>query len=275
MVLWVLTGFSIMGCSRVNNQNPLTAEQISEETRIARLSEMNAQTQGLDVNTLSCRYVSGISSAPPAKRIALTFDDGPDQNGTLRILEVLNKYNLHATFFMVGRSAEANMDLVQKVYHAGHLIVGSHSWSHPNFHNISAAKQTQEIESGENLLGQYQNPKLFRYPYGNSTCESNSLLHSLGYKIVGWHVDSCDWAFNKTGSVSSVDAKICDVSTKNIGNFVGHVVDSIHKRNGGIILMHEVQPISVRNLDKIIQQLLKDGFTFGSLDENEFQTYLK
>lgn len=222
----------------------------------------------------SCKYASDISIPPPAMRVALTFDDGPDATGTPYLLDVLRKYQVRATFFVVGQAVEANPELLRRVVDEGHLLVGSHSWSHPNFHALSVAEQAEEVARNEELLGEFLTPRLFRYPYGNSTCETNDLLRARGYKIVGWHVDSCDWAFNKTGTVTDRDARICEVLPRNKSDFVSHVVDSIKARKGGVLLMHEIQPNTLHQLEVILDRLVREGFTFGNLDEEGFQRNL-
>lgn len=150
------------------------------------------------------------------------------------------------------------------------MIVANHSWSHPDFHAISVPAQAEQFSRTDAALGAGFNPKFFRYPFGNSSCETNDLVHSRGYRIVGRHVDSCDWAFNATGSVSQKEADSCEVSPSNVRDYVGHVVSSVQFHKGGIVLMHEIQPITPRNLEVIVTRILAGGFTFESLDDAGF-----
>jgi peptidoglycan/xylan/chitin deacetylase (PgdA/CDA1 family) len=248
--------------------DPDTEAQEIFEARQAEQNEriISLESTALEPSALACRYASDIVAPPPHMRVALTFDDGPDANGTPYILDVLAKYKIHATFFMIGRSAAHYPELVDRVVRAGHLIVGNHSYTHPDFHKLSVVDQQNETLENIKVIGQYQTPKFFRYPYGNSTCEENDFVHRLGYKIVGWHVDSCDWAFNKTGSVDPARAKICEVQPQFMSNFQAHVVDRLHARKGGILLMHEIQPNTIRQLEDIVQTLIHDGFTFGVIN---------
>ena len=223
----------------------------------------------------TCRYESEISTAPPKKQIALTFDDGPEPGETELILDTLKRHNISAAFFMIGRKAKRYPDLVEKVHAAGHLVIGNHSWEHPNFHDISTAEQTTEVLRNEALLSSYLQPKLFRYPYGNSTCETNELVRSRGYRIVGWHIDSCDWAFEKTGAVDVKEAISCGVLPQYHDDYVGHVISAVRARNGGIVLMHEIHPNTLKKLDEIITQLEVDGFVFGTILDADFQTSLR
>jgi peptidoglycan/xylan/chitin deacetylase (PgdA/CDA1 family) len=132
-----------------------------------------------------------------------------------------------------------------------------------------------ELNKNAELLGPVEHPKFFRYPYGNSTCETNALAHSLGYQLVGWHVDSCDWAFNKTGAVDDKDAALCQVQAANRENFLGHVVERLKMRHGGILLMHEIQPNTIKQLDELLAALVHEGFTFTTLTDPALSRSLK
>lgn len=250
-----------------------------DQMRAARVQEKISQiTDLLNLNrgvTRSCKYVSGISTAPPRGRVALTFDDGPDARLTPFVLDLLKKYRIQATFFMKGDNASAHPDLVARAEREGHFI-GNHSWNHPSFHKLSSEAQASQLLRTERVLAPYVgDPKLFRYPYGNSTCETNDLAHSRGYRIVGWHVDSCDWAFANNGSVGQKDAEICGVSTSNRSNFAGHVVTQLNQRGGGIILMHDIHPRTIHQLETIISLLLRQGYEFTSLADPGLQASLR
>jgi len=221
-----------------------------------------------------CRYESEIATPPPLNRIALTFDDGPSATGTDAILAVLKKYDIHATFFMIGEKAREYPELVAKVRAAGHQVIANHSWSHPNFHDIGVAEQTGEVLRNDALLEQ-EGPKLFRYPFGNSTCETNQLVHQRGYQIVGWHIDSCDWAYDKTGSIDAKEAISCGVPRQFQADYVGHVIAAARARRGGIVLMHEIHPNTLKHLDAIVAGLRADGFSFGMVTDPEFAPSLR
>ncbi len=239
--------------------------------RLHRLRHFDAKlTTDAEQLKAQCRYESEISTVPPRKILALTFDDGPEPVQTEFILSVLAQRHLKATFFMIGEQVKKRPDLAAKVVAQGHNLVGNHSWDHPNFHSIDAAEQIQEVEKTEQELAGIMTQKLFRYPYGNSTCATNDLLHKQGYKIVGWHIDSCDWAFEKNGSVDPKEAATCGVLPQFHHNYVGHVLSMIRAHNGGIVLMHEIHPNTLKKLDEIIDLALAAGYTFDSIDAAEF-----
>ena len=223
----------------------------------------------------SCRFESDIATAPPAGLVSLSFDDGPEPGATEAILALLDKHQIPASFFLIAAKAQRHPELAALVKAHPLALVGNHSWSHPNFHDIAPPRQTSELERSDTTLAALEAPKLFRYPYGNSSCESNAQLQQLGYRIVGWHVDSCDWAFDKTGSIDPHEAKICGVDKANREHFVDHVVTALKARKGGIVLMHEIHPNTLAKLDTLIERLLAEGFKFAPLTDPAFEASLR
>jgi len=223
----------------------------------------------------SCKYESEISTRPPEKRVVLTFDDGPEPVQTEFILQILKTYDIKATFFLIGSKAKNHPELVAQIRAAGHHTIANHSWDHPNFHEINVATQKGEVLKTEEFLSNNQMSKLFRYPYGNSSCKTNKLLLSRGYRIVGWHVDSCDWAFDHAGNVDEKEALSCGVLAHNRADFVNHVVSSVRGHNGGIVLLHEIHPNTLKKLNEIIIRLLDSGFVFGSIEDDDFKPSLR
>jgi len=214
-----------------------------------------------------CRFESDIATAPPKGQVALSFDDGPEPEQTERILEVLDRFDIPATFFFIGEKMQKYPELVQKVLDKKRHLIGSHSWSHPNFHDIPATEQASEISKGLAQMPDQAALKIFRYPYGNSSCAGNELLHAQGYHIVGWHVDTCDWAFDRHGTVDAHEALSCGVGSQYRSDFVGHVAAAVRARRGGIVLMHEIHPNTLAKLSELIEEIRKDGFTFTRLDD--------
>ena len=240
--------------------------------RLHRLSHFDARLNA-DPEALraTCRYESEISTAPPSHHVALTFDDGPEPGQTEYILDVLRRYNLPATFFVIGEQARKHPELLRMVQAAGRHQIANHSWDHPNFHSIPATEQAQEVTRTAEELGAAMEKKYFRYPYGNSTCETNALLHESGYQIVGWHIDSCDWAFEKDGKVDPKEAATCGVLPQYQADFTGHVLSALRAHNGGILLMHEIHPNTVHQLEVIVRAAIAEGYVFDTVDSPEFQ----
>jgi peptidoglycan/xylan/chitin deacetylase (PgdA/CDA1 family) len=224
----------------------------------------------------TCRFESDIATLPPEGVVALTFDDGPEPGGTEEILAVLARHHVPATFFLIAEKAKAHPDLVQMARALPGAVIGNHSWSHPNFHDIPAEAQLKEVDSADGLLhADLGATPLFRYPYGNSTCETNERVRTLGYRIVGWHVDSCDWGYDGPSGLTAAEALSCGVLAPYRHDFVGHVVASVRAHRGGIVLMHETQHISVDNLDTLITKLEAEGYRFSTPVAPEFATSLR
>lgn len=244
--------------------------------RAARVRGL-AEQMNLPAETLkqSCRFESDISTPPPPGVVSLSFDDGPEPGATEAILALLDKHQIPATFFLVAAKAQQHPELAALVKAHPRALVGNHSWSHPNFHDIAPAQRASEVERSDAALAAFEAPKLFRYPYGNSSCDSNAQLQQRGYRIVGWHVDSCDWAFDKTGSIDPHEAKICGVEKANREHFIDHVVAAVKARKGGIVLLHEIHPHTLARLDELITRLLAEGFRFAPVNDPAFEASLR
>ncbi|MEX8495983.1 polysaccharide deacetylase family protein [Sphaerotilus sp.] len=243
------------------------------QAHLTRLEERLSTDQ--ETLRRQCRFVSDISTAPPQNKVVLTFDDGPEPDQIEYILEVLDKYSIPATFFFIGDKMAQHPDLVAKVQEKKRHLIGSHSWDHPNFHDIDENAQRSAIMRGLEQMPAGNQARYFRYPYGNSSCFGNDTIHQQGYHITGWHVDTCDWAFDRNGSVDTHEALSCGVLSQYRHDFVGHVVASLRARRGGIVLMHEIHPNTLRQLERLIQEMQADGFTFTSLDDPAMQASMR
>ncbi len=126
--------------------------------------------------------------------LALTFDDGPNPAWTPPLLDVLASHNVRATFFVVGRFAEAAPDLVRRIHSAGHLI-GNHSWSHPNLAVTGVARVRQELLQTRDMLEQITGSPVswFRPPFGGRRPVVFKIAHSLGMTPVLWNAITTDW----------------------------------------------------------------------------------
>lgn len=124
--------------------------------------------------------------------VALTFDDGPHPIYTPKLLEILNKHNAKATFFLVGEAAEKYPEIVRLIAKAGHDI-GNHSWDHTNLKNIkSRLRRLKHLWKCAKAVKPYST-RLFRPPYGahNNKIQFDALM--LGYKLILWNVSAQDW----------------------------------------------------------------------------------
>lgn len=256
-----------------STQESQAASQLSREHRLQHL-ETRLNTAP-DVLRTQCRYESEIASAPARGKVVLTFDDGPEPGQTEFILETLRRHRAPAAFFLVGHKVQQHPELVQLIRAEGVHQIGNHSWDHPNFHDIAVDAQALEVERTRSVLPIDGGATWFRYPYGNATCETNQLAHQLGYRIVGWHIDSCDWAFDHSGAVDPKEAAICGVLPQHHSDFVAHVLSAVRAHNGGIVLLHEIHPHTIRQLDAILTGLTQAGYSFTSLADPDYAASLR
>ncbi|TCJ14501.1 glycosyltransferase [Flaviaesturariibacter flavus] len=135
------------------------------------------------------------------KKIVLTFDDGPDPTWTPRILDVLSKKGVPATFFVVGRNCENNIPLLKRIFREGHEI-GDHTFTHPNIAEVSRKRAVVEMESTRLLIECItgHSTVLFRAPYNADFTPEKieellpvAIARSHNYLDVGESIDPEDW----------------------------------------------------------------------------------
>jgi peptidoglycan/xylan/chitin deacetylase (PgdA/CDA1 family) len=138
------------------------------------------------------RTFTGLPRGTP--QLALTYDDGPNDPHTLRLLEVLAKHDVRATFFLIGRCVQQRPALVREIVKAGH-VVGNHTLTHPLLIFKSAAEVRQELSACRSALqdaiGEHSN--LFRPPFGGRRPAILRIARELGLEPVMWNVTGFDW----------------------------------------------------------------------------------
>lgn len=185
------------------------------------------------------------SEDPLEKKVALTFDDGPNADYTEMLLDGLKERGVHATFFLLGAEVEKYPDIVKEIYDGGHLI-GTHSYEHVNLCNLRQDAALEQVDKTNTAIykitGAY--PEYIRPPFG---CWKENLDYETEMIEVLWDVDPLDW---KTSN-SDVIAK--------------RVVDKV--REDDIILLHDASESSVKAAFKIIDTLKEKGYTFVTVEE--------
>ena len=184
------------------------------------------------------------------RKIALTFDAAWGNEDTKKILEILKKNNVKVTFFMTGGWVESYPEDVRAILADGHDL-GNHSENHKNMSQISDAEKKEELmkvhEKVRELTGYEM--FLFRPPYGDYDNAVIKVARECGYYPIQWDVDSLDW---KDYGVDSI-----------IKTVTGHK----HLGSGSIILCHNGAKFTSEALDKLIQNLKDQGYTFVPLSE--------
>ncbi len=135
-----------------------------------------------------------IAPARPGE-LALTFDDGPNPAWTPQLLELLAKHNVKATFFLVGRYAEAEPVLTRHIADAGHTV-GNHSWSHPNLALTAPARVRDELSRTKSTIEQLTGKRVrhFRPPFGARRPDALRTARQLGMIPVMWNAMTNDWS---------------------------------------------------------------------------------
>jgi peptidoglycan/xylan/chitin deacetylase (PgdA/CDA1 family) len=133
-------------------------------------------------------------TARGSRQLALTFDDGPNDPWTARLLEVLARHEVRATFFLIGRFVQQKPAIARDIAQAGHII-GNHTYNHPNLIFSSAARQRQEIADCEGALSDQigEHSRLFRPPFGARTPQLLKQVRERGLETVMWRVSGFDW----------------------------------------------------------------------------------
>jgi peptidoglycan/xylan/chitin deacetylase (PgdA/CDA1 family) len=219
----------------------LNAQEVTATT-----DDLMAQDQA--VLARGMRHQILLAGDTDKKQIALTFDDGPHPAATLRLLAILKQYNVHATFFLVGKMAEQRPDLVQAEVAAGDCV-GNHTYDHVSLVKIPQEYVGTEIKAcGEVLHGiTDQTPHLFRPPGGVFDPTVAETSEALGYTTVLWTDDPGDYASPGTDLIVS---RTIDKATP-----------------GGIILLHDGPEQTLEALPQIIEILRERGFQFVTIDQ--------
>ncbi len=133
------------------------------------------------------------------KMIAFTFDDGPNRRYTPQVLDLLQKYHAHATFFLIGQEVVRFPEMVKKIEASG-MEIGNHGMHHKWLHKLTADDIQKEITGGSDAITSAggKKPYLYRLPGGYASEDASKLLGSLGYTVIGWSVDTRDWRMSAT-----------------------------------------------------------------------------
>lgn len=200
------------------------------------------------------RTFTGLSRG--TKKLALTYDDGPNDPHTLRLLEVLAQHDVRATFFVIGRFVTQRPDIVRELMRAGHAV-GNHTFSHPNLIFASAERTRKEIADCQEVLLETtgETSRLFRPPFGGRRPGTMQLARALGLEPVMWNVTGYDW------SAPQADSIVARVSRQIRGGNVILLHDGSHLRMGAD------RSQTVIATDRIIAKCKAQGYDFVTIPE--------
>jgi cellulose synthase/poly-beta-1,6-N-acetylglucosamine synthase-like glycosyltransferase/peptidoglycan/xylan/chitin deacetylase (PgdA/CDA1 family)/spore germination protein YaaH len=221
---------------------------------------------GVEFLQLPSQYMIRRTGYSP-NQIALTFDDGPDPQWTPRILDILKRYNVPATFFMVGENGLTERDLLERMVREGHEV-GSHTYTHPNLAGASATDTDIELNANQRLFQAFtgRSLRLFRAPYfGDAEPTTADELGPVfraqerGYISVGLHVDAEDW--QRPGVQAIIDNVVNGVAKGGTGCASGDDEECSHN----IVLLHDAggdRQQTIEALPTIIEKLRAMGYSF-------------
>ncbi len=182
---------------------------------------------------------------PEVKKIALTFDDGPNMKYTVPLLEGLRKREVKATFFLLGQEVTEHPEIAKKIAQDGHMI-GNHSYYHEDLRKMASDEALMQVSRTNEVIyevtGQY--PQLLRPPFGKSP---QDIVFEPPMVEVLWTIDSRDWELSDVGTIMQ------------------NVLPEA--KENAIILMHDASASSVQAALAIVDELKEKGYSFVTLDE--------
>jgi peptidoglycan/xylan/chitin deacetylase (PgdA/CDA1 family) len=183
------------------------------------------------------------------KIVSLTFDDGPDNQLTPKLLDQLHELGIPATFFCIGNKVEENRDLLQRMNQEGHLL-GTHSFTHSNwFDFFSSKRMRKELEESSKSIFQVigKKPLLFRPPYGVINPMLKKELRGSGLIVIGF------------------SNRAWDTSSRNEEAIRSRIIKKL--RPGDIILLHDIIPETIGIIKSLIGMLNQEGYQIISLEK--------
>ena len=222
--------------------NPELFQDISEEDK----REVNEETDGDGKDLEEVEITIPKRNIDPNKpMVALTFDDGPNKETTVPILNILKKYDSAATFFILGNRASNNVEILKRMVEEGSEI-GNHSYNHKELTKLSAEGVNEQIFSTQNVVKDLIGiePKLMRPTYGSF---NDDLKSRTDMPLVLWSIDTLDWKSRDARAVTN------------------HVLENV--RDGDIVLMHDIYDSTAQAVDLLVPQLIDRGYQLVTVSE--------
>ncbi|QDY99783.1 polysaccharide deacetylase family protein [Nitratireductor mangrovi] len=216
---------------------------ISPQVAMLRPDQLPLVSGGLAGRTIRVSRISDIALRPG--EVVLTFDDGPIPGRTDRVLEVLDRFGVKATFLMVGQMAKAYPGTARKVAARGHTI-GTHTQGHANLAGLGHAAAVIEIDKGRAsvaaALGGHRAAPFFRFPYLASTAALRSHLAARGIVVIDANIDSKDYFKSSPAAIRA----------RTMARLAG--------QRSGIILLHDIHARTATMLPGLLADLKAGGY---------------
>ncbi len=219
------------------------------------IQQVNTNTGGKVQPKAPGRRVFSVAINSPY--VALTFDDGPHATLTPRILNVLNKYNAKATFYVLGQRADRHPSIISRIVNEGHEV-GVHTWDHPSLTKVGRTEVISQMDRSLAAIakGTSKIPRTMRPPYGAVNKSLADLFaQNYGMTTILWNVDTEDW---RRPGVSVVTSRAVNSA-----------------KNGSIILLHDIHSSSADAVEGIVKGLQARGFKIVTVSELLYRAYLE
>jgi peptidoglycan/xylan/chitin deacetylase (PgdA/CDA1 family) len=193
-------------------------------------------------------YLTSINKGK-RKSVALTFDDGPDEDNTPKILQILREKDVKATFFVIGKKAEKYPDIIRQINEEGHTLA-NHSYSHSYLIAFFSTKRLKAdlLRCNEVITGIIEkSPLFFRPPFGVTNPRYATVIKELQLNSIGW-------------SLRSLDTR-----AKNKYQLISRILAVLQKRD--IILLHDNLPVTADALEDIIEHCVQKGIKIEPLPQ--------
>jgi peptidoglycan/xylan/chitin deacetylase (PgdA/CDA1 family) len=244
--------------STTANTSTNTESKSQDKPKPQATAKTTAAAQNKTQTAESADLGKSIYSAKGEKTVYLTFDDGPSKSVTPQVLDILKKYNIKATFFVVGSFADRNPDVLKRIVKEGHVI-GNHTYTHDykyiyaNVNNFMGEIKKSD-STIENIVGKECVSKVIRFPggsFGKKFDPYKTKLSSEGYKYVDWN------ALNG-------DAEGHNISSEKL---IQKAKDTTKGKDHVVLLMHDAgtKGTTVKALPKILDYLIAQGYKFKTL----------
>ncbi|WP_250278905.1 polysaccharide deacetylase family protein [[Clostridium] colinum] len=227
----------------------------TKETTLTSTTETTTETTTISIKSTTTTTVKDIKTGNKSinKRkidknkpmVALTFDDGPNGATTTRILDILEKNNSVATFFIVSRRIDKDADILKRMVNLG-CQIGNHTANHKDLTKLSTEQVKSEVDIVNNKLKNIigKEASMVRVPYGAA---NSNVKKTVNYPLIMWNIDTKDW------------------QTKNAKSIEKAILNNV--KDGDIILMHDLYTSTADACEVVIPQLVKQGFQLVTVEE--------
>ena len=173
------------------------------------------------------------------RKVWLTFDDGPEPGPTDKVLDVLAKHEIPASFFVIGRKVERNgTKLLERMVKDGHLV-GNHTFTHPHLAELTESQVRKEIEDCQKQIDSFmKGERLMRPPYGSRNEMVDRVVEEMGFDQVMWSVDTNDWRRENRPD-----------------KWVQVGLEALKRQQESVVLMHDMHQTTADHVDFFIEQI--------------------